>query len=319
MLILIVMTTQPESPQPDGQVGPKPSQDRIGIYGRLVADQAWWPQGQRRLATYLIEHFATASDLGIRDLADEAGVSIGTVSSLCRRLGLRGYQDLRLGLAREAASIGPAGRAQPTSSVSTPDPADPIELAVTRVFGANAETLIETARTIDRQALERSVAWLGAARRVEWFGLATAGLVAAEGALKLRKLGINSVAMADGHQQAMSAAVLGPEDVVIAVSHSGRTLDILHSTRVARDAGAKIIAITASGSSPLVDLADAVLATVSYDTAFQIEPMASTIGQLSIVQCLFLALLEAPDGAAHVWLSRTQAAVEPKYVKGRHK
>jgi RpiR family carbohydrate utilization transcriptional regulator len=294
------------------------TQDQPGIYRRLTADLAGWPPVQRRLATYLLEHFATASDLGITDLASEARVSIGTVSSLCRRLGLRGYQDLRLGLAREAASFGSPGRSYFPSTEEAADTTDPVELAVARVFGANTETLIETARTLDRDALERSIAWLRSARRVEWFGVATAGLVAQEGALKLRKLGIASSAQPDSHAQAMSASVLTHDDVAVAVSHSGRTLDVLHSTRLARDAGARIIAITASGSSPLVDLADAVLAAVSYDTAFQIEPMASTIGQLSIVQCMFLALLGRNDSASHEWLSRTQAAVEPKYVRGRH-
>ena len=310
-----IFQQQQRSDAPIGSATP----ELAGIYRRLTTDLASWPPAQRRLATYLLEHFATASDLGITDLATDARVSIGTVSSLCRRLGLRGYQDLRLGLAREAASFGPPGRAYFPTSDEEVDASDPVELAVARVFGANTETLIETARTLDRPALERAIAWLSAARRVEWFGVATAGLVAAEGALKLRKLGIAASAHADGHEQAMSASVLTPEDVAVAVSHSGRTLDVLHSTRLARDAGARIIAITAFGTSPLVDLADAVLATVAYDTAFQIEPMASTIGQLSIVQCLFLALLERTGSTSHEWLSRTQAAVEPKYVRGRHR
>jgi len=74
------------------------------IRARLSADLAALAPAQRRLASYLLEHFSSASDLGITDLADEAGVSVGTISLLCRRLGLRGYQDLRLGLAREAVS-----------------------------------------------------------------------------------------------------------------------------------------------------------------------------------------------------------------------
>src|SRR3972149_4217493 len=76
---------------------------------RLGADLPGLPPAQRRLATYVLENFATASDLGIADLAGEAGVSIGTISLLCRRLGVRSYQDLRLTLAREAVTVASFG------------------------------------------------------------------------------------------------------------------------------------------------------------------------------------------------------------------
>ena len=54
-------------------------------------------------------------------------------------------------------------------------------------------------------------------------------------ALKLRKLGLDAVALGDAHQQAMSAALLGPDDVLLAISHSGRTLDTLGAVVKDRD------------------------------------------------------------------------------------
>lgn len=257
----------------------------------------------------------SAPDLGITDLAEDAGVSVGTISLLCRNLGLRGYQDLRLGLAREAVS---AGMHRPATVAGPDGPAtDPLEGAIGRVFGAGTEALVETARQLDRAALAEAVERIAMARRVEWVGVGSAGLVAAEGALKLRKLGVDSVAHFDSHQQAMSAALLGPRDVLIAVSHSGRTTDVVASVQVAAEAGAQRIAITGVAASPLARLADVLLATVSYDTAFQVEPMASTLAQLAIVQLLFLAYLERAGEAAQERLARTQAALESRHVKGR--
>jgi DNA-binding MurR/RpiR family transcriptional regulator len=290
----------------------------IGLRAHLVGELPQLPPAQRRLAEYLLANMATASDLGITDLAEEAGVSVGTVSQLCRRLDLRGYQDLRLGWARAAVSASSAGAAailaiDPSMAASQ----DPIEHALLRVFGGNADALVETVRSLDRRALEQAVSLLAGARRVEWLGSATAGLVAAEGALKLRKLGVDAVAQPDGHQQAMSAALLTPADVVVAVSHSGRTVEVLRGMQLARDAGAQVIAITGAGPSPLRNWADVVLATVSDDTAFQIEPMASTIVELSVVQLLFLLLLERGGAAAQAALARTQAAVEPLHTTGR--
>jgi len=285
------------------------------IRARLSADLAALAPAQRRIASYLLEHFSSASDLGITDLAEEAGVSVGTISLLCRRLGLRGYQDLRLGLAREAVSASHSGGFG-SELMDGPD-VDPLENAIGRVFGAGTEALVETGRQLDRIALGAAIDLIGPARRVEWVGVGSAGLVAAEGALKLRKLGVDSLAHFDGHQQAMSAALLDERDVLIAVSHSGRTTDVVDSVRVARESGARVIAITGVAASPLARLAHVVLGTVSYDTGFQVEPMASTLAQLAVVQLLFLAYLEQAGDPVQVLLARTQAALETRHVKGR--
>ncbi len=48
---------------------------------------------------------------------------------------------------------------------------------------------------------------------------------------KLRKLGLDAVSLADTHQQAMSAALLDERDVLLAISHSGRTIDTIARPR----------------------------------------------------------------------------------------
>lgn len=302
----------------DVRPGERPVVGR-GLYARVAAEVPSLPAAQKRLADYLLRNLATASDLSITDLADEAGVSVGTISQFYRRLGMRGYQDLRLGWAREAvAAIGPTGDRfglRPLSDAAT----DPTENAIVRVFGANAQAQIETAQHLNRTSVGSAVEAISAARRVEWIGAATAGLIAVEGAFKLRKLGIDSVCFTDNHQQLMSAALLRDGDALVAVSHSGRTDDVLRSVRLARDAGARIIAITGTAPSPLQQIAHVVLSTVSYDTAFQIEPMASTAAELAVVQLLFLLLLERAGADAQASLERTQAAMESTHAKGRYR
>ena len=309
MTIIIVMSVLIDPRAPTS--GPSGA----GIRARLTADLGTMALAQRRLARYLLEHISSAPDLGITDLAEDAGVSVGTISLLCRNLGLRGYQDLRLGLAREAVSA--ALRTSTTTGPPDGPVSDPIEGAITRVFGAGTEALAETAQQLDRAALADAVGRIATARRVEWVGVGSAGLIAAEGALKLRKLGVDSVAHLDSHQQAMSASLLGPRDVLIAVSHSGRTTDVVESVRVAVEGGAQCIAITGVAASPLARLVQVVLATVSYDTAFQVEPMASSLAQLAIVQQLFHAYLSRAGEAGQERLARTQAALESRHVKGR--
>ncbi len=285
-----------------------------GVRSRLRDEYGDLTPAQRRLAEFLLENLAVASDYTITDLAEAAGVSIGTISQLCRRLGLKGYQDLRLALARDAVVLDASVAGQQLDLREGP----PAVLgAIARVFGSSQEALAETASRLEPAALERAVSLLAEARRIECIGVATAGLVAAEAALKLRKLGLDAIALPDTHQQAMSAALLDGRDVLLAISHSGRTIDTLRAAQVARAGGAHVIVISGQSRSPLADAAHILLATVSSDTGFQVEPMASTVAAIAVIQVLFVLLLER-EAAAQDQLSMTQAAVEDRHITGRN-
>jgi len=288
----------------------------LGVRHRLTRDLHDLAPAQRKLAAYLLENIATASDFTITDLADESGVSIGTISALCRRLELRGYQDLRLGLARDAVMFGGVADVAQGAGPSENGAPNQIDDSIWKVFSAGAEALAATAQQLDPQLLERALSMIDEASHVEWVGVGTAGLVAAEGALKFRKLGLNTVSHSDNHQQLMSASVLGPTDLLIVVSHSGRTIDVIECARLAKEGGAGIVALTGLGRSPLAQLADVVIGTVSTDTAFQVEPMASTLAQLAVIQLLFLSALRRGGPEAEERLARTQAALEDRHLKG---
>jgi RpiR family carbohydrate utilization transcriptional regulator len=290
-------------------MGGTPIQDP-GVRSRLRDAYGDLTPAQRRLAEFLLENIAVASDFTITDLAGAAGVSIGTISQLCRRLGLRGYQDLRLALARDAEASAAGQR------LDVADGPAAVREAIARVFGSSQDALAETAARLDPAALERAVDRLVAARRIECVGAGTAALVAAEAALKMRKLGLDAVCLADTHQQVMSAALLDERDMLLAVSHSGRTIDTLRAAQVARAGGAHVIVISGQVRSPLADVAEILLMTVSADTGFQVEPMASTVAAIAAIQVLFVLLLDRVPGAQDQ-LSMTQAAVEDRHITGR--
>jgi DNA-binding MurR/RpiR family transcriptional regulator len=293
-------------------MGGTPIQDP-GVRSRLRDAYGDLTPAQRRLAEFLLENIAVASDFTITDLAGAAGVSIGTISQLCRRLGLRGYQDLRLALARDAVVIEASAAGQ---RLDVADGPAAVREAIARVFGSSQDALAETAARLDPAALERAVDRLVAARRIECVGAGTAALVAAEAALKMRKLGLDAVCLADTHQQVMSAALLDERDMLLAVSHSGRTIDTLRAAQVARAGGAHVIVISGQVRSPLAVVAEILLMTVSADTGFQVEPMASTVAAIAAIQVLFVLLLDRVPGAQDQ-LSMTQAAVEDRHITGR--
>jgi RpiR family transcriptional regulator, carbohydrate utilization regulator len=102
------------------------------------------------------------------------------------------------------------------------------------------------------QAIDRAVVALTEAgrqgRRIEFYGVGNSGIVAQDAQHKFFRLGVTAAAVSDGHMQVMSATMLKPGDCAVIISNSGRSRDLMDVADIARQKGATVIVITASGS-----------------------------------------------------------------------
>src|SRR5690554_7073963 len=85
--------------------------------------------------------------------------------------------------------------------------------------------------------------------------------------------------------QAMSAVGLSNNDVVIAISQSGRTKDLLHSVQLAQQAGAVVISLSPANTA-LSDMADLpIFINIEEDTE-RFTPMTFLIVYLVVIDLL---------------------------------
>jgi DNA-binding MurR/RpiR family transcriptional regulator len=241
---------------------------------------------RQRVIDYLLEHPARAVHQSIAELADAAGSSEATVIRLIQALGYKGYHDFKIRLSQ---SLEPTSEeVEALSRDLSPD--DPIEAVVQSIFGLSVETLQSTRQLADPAALDQAIALLARANRIEFYGAGGSGVVAQDGYHKFIRLGIPVNAVSDSHNAAQICAVMRPGDVLVVISHSGRTRDALDAASLAREAGAGVIAISRYGRSPLQRLANVTLHTLSPETSYRSEAIASRIAQLALIDTLLVGV-----------------------------
>ena len=101
------------------------------------------------------------------------------------------------------------------------------------------------------------------------------------------RLGLAIRAESDSHMQVTEAALMTEGDVVIAVSHSGATKELLQSVRAAKKAGAGIIVITSHGRSLLAEEADICLCGMGREVQYTSEAGASRLIHMAIGDVLY--------------------------------
>ncbi|SEN69957.1 MurR/RpiR family transcriptional regulator [Lihuaxuella thermophila] len=236
------------------------------------------------IVDHILEHPRDVVHLSISELAELTKCSEATIFRLCKQLGFRGYQDLKISLAREVVD-------QPVQHIheEIQDDDDMITIA-RKVFQANIIGINDTMQLLEPESLQEAVEWLDQAQRVEFYATGGSAPIAQDAYHKFIRTGLNCIAHSDAHLQVMSASLLNERCVVVGISHSGSNVDILESFQVAKQSGAKLIAITSYKKSQLAQLADLSLYTSTRETAFRTEAMSARIAQLCIIDALYVGL-----------------------------
>jgi DNA-binding MurR/RpiR family transcriptional regulator len=217
------------------------------------------------------------------DVAAQAGAALSTVVRTCQKLGFRGFQDLKIALARERRLATPAELQEDVQPSDTP------AVVLTKVAAAARAAVDLGVAHIDSAAFESAVRILAVASRVLCVGVGSSGPLAQDVAYHLMWIGVAAEAPADVHVQHVRATLLKPQDVALVVSHTGSTRETVSVAQAAKRAGAKIIAITSFARSPLTEVADIVLVAASRETAYRVEALASRISHLTVIDALWVA------------------------------
>jgi DNA-binding MurR/RpiR family transcriptional regulator len=268
------------------------------------------PPSERRVGMAATADPAGVAAMTIGELAAACDTSETTVVRFCRAIGLRGYPELRIGLAAAAGTEDASGIAAGVGGDI--GPRDALGDVVRKLGYADARAVEDTVAQLDLQVLKRVVDAVVAADRTDVYGVGASALIALDLHQKLYRIGRVVNAWTDPHMALTSAALLKRGDVAIGISHTGDTPDTVSSLSEARRNGATTVAITNFPRSAIVETADHVLTTAGRETTFRSGAMASRIAALTVVDCLFV-------GVAQRNYARTQKALERTYkaVRGR--
>jgi DNA-binding MurR/RpiR family transcriptional regulator len=259
----------------------------------------------RRVGQAILQHPPVVVERSITELAKLCNTSETSIVRFCRKLGFTGYAQFKLTMAAELAtesaqSFGDVGHGADIGID------DSLGDAVAKIARAESLGIQETTANLDLAALERIVSAIDSSSRVIIYGVGASNAGAQDLVQKLLRIGRVAIGFHDAHEAVVSASLLQPGDVAIAISHSGRTREPIELLRAARHAGAVTVAITNVDDSPITEFADDVLRTAVRETTFRSGAMASRIAQLALIDYVFV-------GVARKNFEQTVAALEVTY------
>lgn len=236
-------------------------------------------KSDRKVADTVLENPHRIMNATVAETAELAGVSQPTVIRFCTSIGCDGFQDFKIRLAQSLVLGTPATQSAITSE-DTPD-----EVAA-KIFDYTMTSLDWARHKLDMVQINEAVSLILNARSIEIFGFGASGIVAQDFQQKFPLLGVPCHATTDSHQQLIAASMMRPGDIAVAISHTGKTMTIIELARLAREQGAKVIAISGSSQTALANYADIMINVETLENTDVFTPTTSRIAALVVVDII---------------------------------
>ena len=255
---------------------------------------------ERKFARYVL----STEDLvyrSITSVTEDSGSGYGTIIRFCQKLQFSGFQDFKINLALDRRVAEPSAQTRDTAP-STLDSA----VALAR------ERLTTTATALGDEKLVAAARLLTDAGRILAVGVGGSFPQAADLSYRLARLKLDAMTVEDSHMQAIRASALRPGDVLVAVSFSGTTREILDAVAQAKAGGASVLAITNYPRSPLADASSLVLSATLWEEAMEAE-IGSRLSFFFIIEVLCDQVFAQLPGAGEA-LRHTAESVSAKLL-----
>ena len=229
--------------------------------------------------------------MSITEVAEQTGVAEATILRFCRKLGLKGYQDFKLMLSQDISF-------QPTGESYAKQIADEM-----------VDAIMQTLSVVQPQVFSEAAAKIIDARKTSIFAVGNSGLAAMEMQYRLIKAGL-----VVENLQAIATANLQMRDVLVLISMSGSTKDILNLASAAKASGVFLIVITNFIKSPLAKLADLNLYSAWKEAPFEGGSFVTKVAQLYTIDVLCTEIYRQLGENASRKAQKASAAVSDKLM-----
>lgn len=259
--------------------------------------------GELQIANFILDSPEKVMELNISDLAVQSGGSPAGIVRLCKRLNMKGYNELKLRIAMDLTrEMDRKGLGNIKGDLSP----DQRQHAIVQNH-INALKSIET--VLDEEEIKKAAKTILSSRRIDIYGLGASAIVAQDFHQKLCRLGLNAFFVSDVHMQITSACSLTVKDTFLAISYSGETRELLKAAGQACDNGAASISLTRYGANSLEELCTTNLFTPMNESLIREAAMTSRIAQLTVVDILFSTITAGDTSRFKANLDRTRLAL----------
>ncbi len=262
-------------------------------------------KSEKKVADWLISHPGDNLPMSISELAELCESSESTIVRFARRLGFSGYAELKISV---------AGEQEKKVVLPTIDENDSCFEILGKICNDAYLSFERTKRTIAPENIAAAANLIAGARKTVLIGLGSSASVAQDAANKFLRAGYEAYSYGDTHMQMIATSRMKEGDVLVGVSQSGASKDIVDAMKLAKSHGISTICITGTDRSPVTKQSDIVLLTDTEETKHSSLALSSHLSRLVVIDSLCYYLVYRNEANRGDFENENQRSLRSKRV-----
>ena len=260
---------------------------------------------EKEIADYLIQAKESIIEMSARDIAVKTNTSAPTVVRFAKKLGFNSLNEMKLKISINLE------KNDNHKNFEYLDSNLETKSIIYGIKNSIHSVIDKTIDLIDEKELDKAIKLLVEAKNIYVFSIGGSGLVGLDLYHKLSRINKRCIVNSDSHLQITSSVLVEKDDVVVAISYSGETKEILKCVENAKTNGAAIISITkASINNKLEALSDITLKVPAKEKSLREGAISSRMSQLALIDILFLGIARDNVKDVEEKLIATRKAIE---------
>jgi DNA-binding MurR/RpiR family transcriptional regulator len=255
------------------------------IKSKIKSMMQYLSKSEMMIADFIMDLHADPRTLTSSLLAEQLNVAQSTVIRFTQKLGYPSFREFLVDLNAEYS------REIPFEEEVVAD--ENTEDTNLRMLAQYYDVLNITNRYNPAEYYDKAVALIRKARKIVLFGVGNSSIFCEYLGNQLTKLGFLASSYRDTHTFLVGCSMMEKEDLLILVSESGETKEILDAVAVAKHNGVPILAITGKAKSHLQQAADACLTTIVFETDTRLNLLTVRVSQMLVIDLLYINLFKS--------------------------
>lgn len=196
-------------------------------------------QKEKDIANYILNHKDNIENISITNLSKATGASTSTITRFSKKINCDSFVQMKIKLN--------------TTFNNSTSKEDDLFSAVHNYY---TEVIEKTNQLINKKLILKVVEEIKKAKRIYIYGVGSSGLTANEFMQRLLRMGFNVSSITDSHMMIINSAIVSTDNLVIGISISGETKEVVDSLRVSQKNGAHTIGVTSFPNSSIKNFSD---------------------------------------------------------------
>lgn len=240
-------------------------------------------KSEKKIANFIMKNFEKTKNMTSYEISSKVNVGQATVIRFSKKLGYSSFSELINSINKlEHEDI-----LEKNISLS-----DDITTTNTKIANQYIDVVKLTLELNPANIFEEVIEEIINAERIVVLGIGNSAIVSTDFVNKLARVGMNAFTNLDTHLQFSMITNLKKKDLLILISDSGETREIVEAAKLAKQNNTKIISITKFTKNKLYAYSDHILKTASFDVNLRLDATTSRIAQFTIIDMIFINILK---------------------------